>query len=300
MIAAIIVLYKPDRAAFHRLVLSLDGQVDHVIVVDNTPQSEVTPLGQLLPADWTASHHYTSLGKNIGIASAQNIGIRKALDAGASHIILFDQDSVPGPKMVQALLSAESELVAQGLRVAAVGPVFVDMKTGALSPVVRYSFLGLRTIVPDRLEPIEAHFLIASGCLIRVSVLASVGLMREDLFIDWVDNEWGLRARAAGMLCFVVPQARMEHSVGDGTVRILGKQIHLHTEARNYYLIRNAIFLMRSRTMGLRWKVSFLPRIPVYLFLYPLLAENKLSNFGTLFRALRDGLFGRLGNMEHT
>jgi rhamnosyltransferase len=124
--------------------------------------------------------------------------------------------------------------------------------------------------------------------------------MREDLFIDWVDNEWGLRARDMGLRCYVVPEARMGHSVGDGVVSFLGKQIHLHTETRNYYLLRNAIYLMRVRTMGLRWKLSFLPRLPLYLVIYPLLAEHKLRHFASLLRAVRDGMCGRLGSMNRS
>ena len=74
--------------------------------------------------------------------------------------------------------------------------------------------------------------------------------------------------------------------------------MHLHTETRNYYLLRNAIYLMRVRTMGLRWKLSFLPRLPLYLVIYPLLAKHKSRHFATLLRALLDGMHGRLGRLN--
>ena len=204
--------------------------------------------------------------------------------------------------MVRTLLSAEDKLISDGLQVAAVGPVFIDERSGWVSPAVRYSYLGLRTIPVDlsKSTVVESHFLIASGCLIRASVLSKVGLMREDLFIDWVDNEWGLRARKMGSRCYVVSQARMKHSVGDGVVTLLGKRMHLHAETRNYYLLRNAIYLMRVRTMGIRWKLSFLPRLPLYLVIYPLLAEHKLRHFATLLRAVLDGMNGRLGGVNRS
>jgi len=254
----------------------------------------------LFPPGREVSCHYKALGENIGIAAAQNIGIHQALDEGASHIILFDQDSAPAAGMVQALLSAESTLTRQGSPVAAVGPVFIDEKIGTVSPAVRYSFLGLRTVPVDLSSSgvVEADFLIASGCLIRASVLKIVGMMREDLFIDWVDNEWGLRARSMGLLCYVVADARMGHNIGDGLVRVLWRHIHLHTEVRNYYLLRNAIYLMRVKTMGFRWKVSFLPRLPCYLVLYPLLSKHRARHFAMLLHALYDGLSGRLGSLN--
>ena len=302
MVAAIVVLYHPDRNALHGLMRSLEGQVDVIFVVDNTPDNELLPEEELLPGNLKVPIHYTAQGENTGIAAAQNTGIRQALAGAASHIILFDQDSVPAAGMVQALLSAESALIHEGLRVAAVGPVSIDERDGSVFPVVRYSFLGLRTITVDlsNSTAVEAHFLMASGCLIRASVLSTVGMMREDLFIDWVDNEWGLRARNMGLRCYVVPEARMTHRVGDGVVSILGKPVHLHTETRNYYLLRNAIYLMRARTMGLRWKLSFLPRLPFYLVIYPLLAKHKLRHFATLLRALLDGMHGRLGRLNRS
>lgn len=302
MVAAIIVLHRPDPGAVQGLIRSLEDQLDVIFVIDNTPRHELTPKSDLLPPACKLPLHYEAQGENIGIAAAQNAGIRKALGAGASHVILFDQDSLPASGMVRELLAAEETLTDKGLPVAAVGPVFIDERCGWVSPAVRYSFLGLRTIAVDRSRPnaVEAHFLIASGCLIRRSVLAKVGLMREDLFIDWVDNEWGLRARKMGLRCYVVPQARMSHSVGDGVISVFGKKMHLHTETRNYYLLRNAIYLMRVRTMGLRWKFSFLPRLPFYLVIYPLLAEHKLRHFTSLLRAVHDGMRGRLGRLNRS
>jgi rhamnosyltransferase len=281
---------------------SLEDQVDVIFVIDNTPVNELAPEEELFPPLCKVPLRYTAQGENTGIAAAQNTGIRQALAKAASHIILFDQDSVPAARMVQTLLSAEGKLIKAGLQVGAVGPVFIDERSGWVSPAVRYSYLGLRTIPVDlsKATAVESHFLIASGCLIRASVLSKVGLMREDLFIDWVDNEWGLRARKMGLLCYVVTEARMKHSVGEGVVVLLGKQMHLHTETRNYYLLRNAIYLMRVRTMGLRWKLSFLPRLPLYLVIYPLLAEHRLRHFATLFRALLDGMCGRLGRLNRS
>ena len=281
---------------------SLEDQVDAIFVIDNTPVNESVPKDDLFPPHRKVPLHYIAQGENTGVAAAQNLGIRAALAAGVSHIILFDQDSLPADGMVQSLLSAEDKLIKNGMQVAAVGPVTIDQRNGSVSPVVRYSYLGLQTI-PVNLSKstmVESHFLMASGCLIRASVLSSVGVMREDLFIDWVDNEWGLRARNLGLRCYVVTEARMKHSVGDGVFILLGKQMHLHTETRNYYLLRNAIYLMRVRTMGLRWKLSFLPRLPLYLVVYPLLAEHKLRHFSTLVRALFDGMNGRLGRLNRS
>ena len=117
------------------------------------PPSNSYPKTKLFPFKSRIPCHYQAQGINTGIAAAQNVGIRQALGAGASHVILFDQDSAPDAGMVQALLSSEAAVTSQGLPVAAVGPVFVDGRTGWVSPAVRYSFFGLRTIPVDLSKP---------------------------------------------------------------------------------------------------------------------------------------------------
>jgi rhamnosyltransferase len=300
MIAAVVVLYFPRHRDLDLLLRSVIDQVDMVILIDNTPRP--VPEMESLAAEFSSRVSFFPLMDNLGIAAAQNIGIEHALVAEASHIVFFDQDSVPAAGMVRELLAAEISLRNQGVPLAAVGPVFIDERTGKTAPVVHYSYLGLRTITvkPSASAPIEAHFLIASGCLIRASALRIVGKMRDDLFIDWVDNEWGLRARSMGLRCYVVPRARMMHNVGDGSVRLLWKHIHLHSDTRNYYLLRNAIFLMRVRTMGSRWKLSFLPRLPCYLLLFPLLSKHKKENLRLIAKAMFDGLRGRMGRLERS
>ena len=130
MVAAIVVLYRPDRNALQGLMRSLEDQVNVIFVIDNTPDHELVPEDQLFPLKLNVPLHYTAQGENTGIAAAQNTGIRQAVAAAASHIILFDQDSVPAAGMVQTLLSAEAKLINGGLRVAAVGPVFIDERNG--------------------------------------------------------------------------------------------------------------------------------------------------------------------------
>jgi rhamnosyltransferase len=300
MTAAIIVLYYPQLSEVERLISALDGQVDGIFVLDNTPVSDLEVNQELLQQLIAVPVRYRSFGKNLGIAQAQNIGITEALADGVSRVVLFDQDSNPGGGMIDALIQGESELITRGMSFAAVGPAFIESETGKVSPAVRYTFRGLQTVPIDSksVVPVESHFLISSGTLIRRSALEKVGLMNAELFIDWVDNEWCLRARQMRMFCYIIPNAKMHHKVGDGVKIILGKTIHLHTETRNYFLLRNAVFLMRSKSMGWRWKVSFLPRMPIYILLYPLLAKHKARCLLMIIRGLLDGLTGRLGSNE--
>ncbi len=295
MIAAVVVLYNPDIAVFNRLLQSIISQVDNVIAVDNTPGSShgLSPI----PEPYLETVTYVPLGDNMGIATAQNVGIRMAMDDAYSHILLLDQDSIPANDMVQQLVRAEHDLLAVGRRVAAVAPLFVDNKTQAPSHAIRHGALWVKRV---RIDPVlgpavESDYVISSGSLIRVSVLQEAGMMLDKLFIDWVDIEWGLRASVYGYTCFIIPAASMEHSLGDDVVRLPGRDVHMHSDIRNYYIVRNATYLLRIRSMGLRWRVLCALKIPQYIIFYSWHASNRLRSVALLLRAVVNGARGTLG-----
>ena len=66
----------------------------------------------------------------------------------------------------------------------------------------------------------ESDHLISSGSLIRLDVFDKVGLMLEELFIDFVDIEWGMRAKKNGYICYIANNVLMKHSIGDKSVKI--------------------------------------------------------------------------------
>ncbi len=297
MVAAAIVLYNPDIRLLDRLLRSIVDQVDKIFIIDNTsgPQGNLS----LLFDQYIGHIFYLPLGENKGVATAQNIGIRKCMEAGYSHVLILDQDSALPPGMVKQLLDAEAELICAGEKVAAVGPLFVDEKTGRFSRATRHDSVLIHRIALDRNsgEPVETDYLIASGSLIRCAVLSDIGMMLDELFIDWVDVEWGLRAKSSGYKCYVVPNATMKHSIGDTVSKFWGIEIRLHGDIRHYYMIRNAAYLIRSQTMGWQRRLFTTLKLPVNIFLFSWLSEHRIKSFRLLVRALADGIRSRTGQL---
>jgi len=295
VIGAVVVLYHPDLVLLERLLTSLSGQVYRAVAVDNTPGSPaaLSTLFERFPYPIS----YIPLGDNKGIAEAQNIGIRESISGGSSHVLLLDQDSALPPGMVNKLITAERELLRAGKKVAAVGPQYIDEKTGTPSCAIHHICLRVRkfNLDPRSSEPVETDNLIASGSVIRTAALQSVGMMRGDLFMDFVDTEWGLRARSKGYKSYCVPAAVMTHSTGDAAITIFGQEVYVHNDLRRYYRLRNAVYLLRLRSMGWQWRTYISARIPYYLLLYLWLSRDKLRNARLLLKALWDGLLGRLG-----
>jgi rhamnosyltransferase len=168
---------------------------------------------------------------NRGLAAAQNDGIALARAGGATHVLLLDQDSVPQPGMTGRLLAALRRLQARGVRVACVGP-------------------RLRCYGSDCRARAECDVLISSGSLIPMAVLDEVGGMEEAFFIDQVDTEWCLRARALGYRVFGVREALLDHRPGESMSWVwLGswRRLIRHPPFRYYTIFRNTLVLCRRQ-----------------------------------------------------
>ena len=95
--AAVIVSYQPIINDLMHLIDSLKRQGVESIVVDNGS------LGREKFANLREICVFIELEKNLGIAAAQNIGIRKAEEKGAEYIVFFDQDSKIDENYIRAL-----------------------------------------------------------------------------------------------------------------------------------------------------------------------------------------------------
>jgi rhamnosyltransferase len=290
-VVAIVVTYQPDSVRLGELLKAITQQADSVVVVDNGSANDVAAI---LKSIGDARLNFKPLGKNLGIAAAHNAGIHWARGRGAKYVLLMDQDSVPDLGMVAALKSAHQDLVVAGHKVAAVGPRFRDVESGHLAPHVRF---GRTRFAPVACEAdqrvVMTDLLISSGSLIAIEVLDAVGEMDEQLFIDQVDTEWVLRARAKGYLAWGHCAASMTHSLGEQRRRVwLGRwrEIPLHKPFRYYYMFRNSILLQRRGYPCWAWRrVDTIRLLQIVLFV-TMFHPQKWQAMQNMLRGLRDGL----------
>ncbi|WP_279132466.1 glycosyltransferase family 2 protein [Photobacterium phosphoreum] len=297
MVLPIIVLFNPEKELLKRLLISLKDQVKDICIVDNSPISVKNKIGDILNII-PNKVEYFELNENKGIATAQNIGIKYAEDNNYSHVLLLDQDSGLPDNMVKGLLNAENKLLEIGIKVATVGPVFIDEKTNESVSAIHTKLFYLKRVPVDvnSSEPVVSDYIIASGSLIRMSVLKEIGFMVDDLFIDWVDIEWGERANHIyGYKSFIIPTVIMRHSIGDETTKSFGRNFNLHSDFRNYFIVRNAVYLIRSKSMSFNSKSLSLIKIPYYIILYSFMSKRRLYSLGLLVKAAFDGIVSNMG-----
>lgn len=292
-ICAVIVTYNPNPLEVQTLIERIAEHVGLVVIVDNGSRN----VGALLkfPA------RLIELGSNKGVATAQNVGIRAALELDYKFVILFDHDSLPMPDMVPKLRAAYAALTEQGIRVAAIGPNWQDRNTGRMQVAVKKGGV------------VKQDILISSGCLMPVESLRDVGLMQDDLFIEYSDVEWCMRAvtkhrehnrRIETVSCwknYIATDALMGHTWSNG-VREFGflsakTILPYYPLIRYYYAYRNATHLCLRSKYRLSWKVRF-ALYRVGMFVAALLGAfpgGRWRYLRMMLSGIWDGLFGRLG-----
>lgn len=288
-VTGIIVSYNPDLDALRHLAAVVAPQLDHLLVVDNGSSADTGSCLDM-PAE------VIKLDDNYGIARAQNIGIQMAREKGSTYVLLLDQDSIPAENMVAVLLTALKTKEAEGVKVAGVGPRYTDSRNQDAAPFVTLEGLRLtRQACASPTAIIDVDFLIASGCLIPLATIDAVGDMTEDMFIDYVDIEWGLRAQGQGYRSFGVCAALMEHALGDISISFGGRRVPVHSPLRHYYHIRNAIWLCRRPWLTKRWKIVLLWRIVRQFGFFSTMTAPRLQHALMMSRGLLDGSINRMG-----
>lgn len=296
MIYAVIITYNPDLANVAKLLYKLQSQVDHVVVVDNASScATVIELDQLLlPLCCTLVKN----DSNLGIAEALTQGVAFSRQRQARYVLLLDQDSLPADNMVVYLRQALETQLQLGERVAAVGPSYVDIKGQFNSPFVKLQGLSLTRVDCPEHEVVAVDHLITSGSLVYLDALIDIGDMEGKLFIDYVDTEWCLRAKAKGYQIYGVADAKMSHDLGDGVASFMGRKLPVHSPLRYYYLIRNGVWVLRQPWVGMKWRLMDIRRLFLIYLVYSVFVGDRVNNWKMMTRGLWHGLTGKMGKYE--
>ena len=286
-IFTIIITFNPSNNVIN-LINALKAQNVTPVIVDNG--SKKFDFG-LLEKD---NHsQLIKLKDNLGIATAQNTGIERALELGAEYILFFDQDSTIPENFVQDMMDDYQLISNQNINVGALGPRFIDERYNFYYKTISISKHGLRTKhdVSNINEPFNSTLLISSGSLVSVETLKEVGLMRDNYFIDYVDTEWCLRAESLGFKNYISAKAVMRHTIGDNVLKFKFINVPVHSAFRRYFRVRNAFYMLRE------------PHVPFLLFVREMIfnfihqgilvcfEKNRLAYVKSYFKGVRDGMF---------
>jgi hypothetical protein len=172
-----------------------------ILIVDNDSQDESYEKLKV---------HYPELeilptGKNLGYAGGNNIGIRKALEAGAEYVGVLNNDIKAEPDMVTQIVRA----MEANVKLAMAGPAICEWDSDIIqSAGAKLSFYTANSILYhkgenyrdlDKEKPIASHYLGGAALFVRTSVLEQIGLIPECYFLFFEETEWCVKANRAGL-----------------------------------------------------------------------------------------------------
>ena len=287
LITAIVVTFEPNLANLNRLLHSLNGQTEKIVLIDNHSSNNL----ELTISKFFPKIHFIRLNKNEGIAKAQNIGLRLSMELGAKYIAFFDQDSYPPLDMLPKLLGAIQFLQNNGIPVACVGPNLRD-------PRVNLKHLPSVDVSNHIFEFKRIQTIISSGSLVPSHVFDLVGEMLDELFVDYVDLEWCWRAISFGFYPYIVENVVMDHSLGDQPYSFLKHYYPMRTPLRHYYMTRNAIYVYQKKWVPMKYKaLDFIKLIRKIIF-YSLFARPRKEHIKMMMLGIYHGLIGKMGRFE--
>lgn len=291
-VIAVVVAYHPKAGELETSVASLLQNFKKVVVVWNGPHPFKVPAFLKNP-----KLHLMDMGDNVGLAGALNQGIGRAFELGAPWVYLSDQDSKIPPHF-KKLMQEHSAYIPSGMKVSTIGPRYFNETTLEKNRFIRLSPLWVSRFKPG-LNQIyaEAEYLITSGSFISRETFFKVGPMREELFIDFIDIEWSLRAKRMGYQAIALPNVVIHHRLGDFGFNFFGTRFPIHSPLRIYYFFRNAAYLYKRRYISLNWKLVDGTRNIFRFLFYVILVKPRLSYLRMSLLGTYHGIIGRMGKL---
>lgn len=280
-IICVLVLYNPNIILLSKVVSSIISQIDKMWISDNSDREICLP-NAIMSAEKVV---YKKMSGNIGIAAAQNCGIKYAIENKYDYLYFLDQDSISPNGVIDAMLRQFEALCKEGFVVGAVGPRAFNRYE---NKEYRGSFKKGNRISDNITEVTE---LISSASFIKLSTFESAGLMDEKLFIDGVDHEWCWRVNnlMKGRF-FIIENIRLSHHLGEGDRSFFLKKIAIPTPFRTYYQFRNYFILLRRNYVPVYWKLSNGVKYVVKLFYFPMCISPRMAYLKNIWKGIYDGI----------
>jgi GT2 family glycosyltransferase len=299
MAAVVLNFRTPDQTFLAvKSLLASRRRLDDIIVVDNDGDDAIDGAPGALKDVWSAIT-FVRTGTNLGFSAGMNVGIREALNRGASRVLLVNSDVIVPPDTIQLL----ERCLDSNPRLGIAGPTILarsdpgtiasnGMSYSSLTGRMRHRHNGRRLALQGR--PAGALRVDGvSGCLMMVKreVFESIGLLEEEYFFSFEDLDFCLRARRAGYQTSVAAMATVYHEGGQS----LGPR----SPRRFYFAARNHLLLARrngpsgSRVAALGRACSIVALNLSHAVVSP--GGSVATRIGAVARGTRDYLMKRFG-----
>jgi len=265
-----------------------------VVIVDNgSTDGSVEMLKNRFP-----KIEILETGKNLGFTGGMNAGIKYAIAAKASHIILLNNDTVVDPHFAEELVDAAKKEKRAGLLTSKIyfydRPEVISYAGAWFNELLGWGRQrGYNEVERNQFEGVEETQR-PSGCALLATreFIERVGLLDETFFCYCEDTDWSMRARAAGFKVLFVPASKVWHkeSVSTGGAA---------TAISLYYNVRNTLYCL-DKNHPLNPALNLLRVLSVAVTSFCSLFTMRVPKgrgAASIFRGIADYLSGRTGKL---
>ena len=257
-VAAVVVTYNRKECLLRCIdaLRSQQGAVTDVLVVDNASTdgtadalSELVESGAIL---------YRNTGANIGGAGGFNLGMRWAVELGYDRLWVMDDDCIPDPDALAALVAADRQL--EGNYGFLSGIAYWRDGTPCLMNVQKTNLWHKLEDYTSPLVPVMMATFVSA--FIPADRVREVGLPIREFFI-WSDDLEYTRRLSRRYPCYAVTASRVLHAMRHNN------KVNIATDsldrlARYGYLYRNEVYVYRRE--GLVGCLYLFARVGLHLF----------------------------------
>ncbi len=278
---ALVITYYPDNEVISRLH-RIRQQLPSVMIIDNA--SDKNCLSILREFAESSSVKLLENDHNKGIAEALNQGASLAIELGFSWVLTLDQDTLIQNDMFDVLTEIyKSSNCSSPL----IGSNYWDVHKN--KPNLKCHLCAGKTFV-------ERCTVLTAGTLLKLDLFQSIGGFRSDYFIDSVDHEYCLRARANGYVVLSSCKPLMSQFIGRpscrGSLMFTSNQLPV----RRYYMARNALVTAKSYFWHEpHWSVRQVIGLFVTFLSIVLFEKDKRNKLHAQIRGIVDALKNKMG-----
>lgn len=281
-VAAIVVTYN-RKAYLVRCIAALQQQAEvqpDILIIDNASTDGTGDAVASLPTDERL--HYYNTGENLGGAGGFNYGMKLAVEQGYDYLWVMDDDCIPEPQALSALLEADRVMEGDygflsGIAYWRDGSLcnMNIQKTGLTSKI--------KSLTAPYVPVIMATFVSAffPACRVR-----EVGLPIKEFFI-WSDDLEYTRRLSKKYPCYAVTGCRVLHDMHSND------KVSITTDTperipRYRLLYRNEVYVYRRE--GLRGWLYLLARVGYHVLRALCARGQRLERVKIILSSFREGI----------
>lgn len=282
---ALVTVYFPTKDVRENVIL-ISQQVDEVYICDNSPSDHATLFNGI------PNLHYVFFAENRGLSGAFNAILKDPQTQWDTndYVLFFDQDSSIKPAHIQALVGEYESLEKTGIDIGCIGPAFYNTSKQAVEEPRKKVFLNDSTY--------DVSSVITSSMLCKYQDLEAVGFWNDEVFLDMADWDLCWRFMTKGMHCCMTRVAVLRHTLGNGEKKIGPFSLRVGSVFREYYQIRDGLYLLFKPYTPVRYRVRVILNLFVRSVLHLLFLNQRRLRIRYICMGIKDYFLKKRGPVK--